>query len=246
MKVIILLGPAGSGKSVLAGVLTNVLRDQGYDALILNLDPAARVYPYDAPDIDIRQFVRAERVMRKFGLGPNGGLIASIDIAAKFAGKIKKEIMEYDPEFLIVDTPGQLEIFVFRYAGSILLKNAILEVPGNIPVGVFLFDPTLCDNLNSMLSLLLLAASVELRIEMPMIGALTKIDLYPEAKVKEVWDLLSNPRKLLLKTQLEGHLSPIRRIDPVVLRFDIWPISSITGEGLNNLVIKILDIVGEE
>lgn len=240
-----ILGPAGSGKSVLAGAIANALRDMGFDALILNLDPAAITYPYDEPDIDIRRYVKTERVMRRFGLGPNGGLIASMDIAAKFSRRIRREIIESGPEYLIVDTPGQLEIFVFRNAGIVLLREAILSIPDSKSLAIFLFDPFLCSELNSMLSLLLLASSVFLRIQIPMLGALTKIDIIPEVEMKRIWNLLNDPRQILLQIQEESVASPIRKINPQAIELDVWPVSGVSGEGLRALLTKIEDLLGE-
>ncbi len=246
MRTIILLGPAGSGKSVLAGALTYLLRDMGFDALILNLDPAAVVYPYDEPDIDIRRYVRTERVMRRFGLGPNGGLIASIDIAVKFSRRIKREVVESGPEILVVDTPGQLELFVFRHAGMMLLQEAILDIPDNKALALFLFDPFLCSDASSMLSLLLLAASVSLRIYIPMLGALTKIDMLPPSEMKKIWNLLNNPRQILLRIQDRNLPFAIRKIDPRAIKLDVWPVSGISGDGLKELLTKIEDLLGED
>ncbi|MEX0569436.1 MAG: ATP/GTP-binding protein [Candidatus Njordarchaeota archaeon] len=246
MKTIILLGPAGSGKSFLAGALFQQLREHGFDALILNLDPAAITYPYEAPDISIRKYVRTERVMRRFGLGPNGALIASMDIAVKFAKRLRRDILAQGPEILIVDTPGQLEIFVFRRAGEIILKESILSITDNRCMALFLFDPFLCDNSNSMLSLLLLAMSAFLRIRIPMIGALTKIDLLSHEEKHKIWNMLNNPKQLLASEDFDSVFSAIKRIDPRAIKIDVWPVSSVSGEGLEAILMKIEDILGEE
>ena len=246
MKAIIILGPAGSGKSLLSGALCYLLKDMGYDALILNLDPAALSYPYDAPDINIRSYVRTERVMRRFGLGPNGGLIASMDIAVKFARRIKREIMSMRPEILIVDTPGQLELFVFRQAGIALLREAIMGIGDVRAMAIFLFDPYLCDSPSSMLSLLLLASSTFLRIKIPMIGALTKIDLLEDKEKNQILEMINNPRLIMASGELGGILSAIRGINPRAIKLDVWPISSVTGQGLDGIVMKIEDLLGEE
>ncbi len=246
MRTIIILGPAGSGKSILSGALAYFLRDRGYDALILNLDPAAITYPYDAPDINIRRYVRTERVMRRFGLGPNGGLIASMDIAVRFARRIKREIVSQGPEILIVDTPGQLELFVFRQAGIMLLREAVLSILDNRSMAIFLFDPFLCDSPSSMLSLLLLASSTFLRIQIPMIGALTKVDLLKPEEKKYKLEMLNDPKQIVASGEFTGIFSAIRRINPRAVKFDVWPVSGVTGEGLDALVMKMEDLLGED
>lgn len=246
MKTIIMLGPAGSGKSLLAGALCQQLREHGFDALILNLDPAAITYPYDAPDVNIRKYVRTERVMRRFGLGPNGALIASMDIAVRFARRLKRDIQAQRPEILVVDTPGQLEIFVFRRAGEVILKETLLSIPDNRCLALFLFDPFLCDNPSSMLSLLLLAMSAFLRIRIPMIGVLTKIDIISREEKHRIWNMLNDPKQILSSGEFSGVLSAIKRVDPKAIKIDVWPVSGVSGEGLEALLMKIEDILGED
>ncbi|MEM1561081.1 MAG: ATP/GTP-binding protein, partial [Ignisphaera sp.] len=71
MYFIFILGPAGSGKSYLTYSFTNWLIEHGMDIAIVNLDPAVTWLPY-TPDVDIRDYITVEEVMRKYNLGPNG------------------------------------------------------------------------------------------------------------------------------------------------------------------------------
>ena len=50
----------------------------------MNLDPACYEVPYPA-NIDIRDTVNYKEVMKQYGLGPNGGIVTSLNLfATKF------------------------------------------------------------------------------------------------------------------------------------------------------------------
>lgn len=48
---------------------------------VINLDPAVHEVPYPA-NIDIRDTVNYKEVMKQFSLGPNGGIITSLNLFA--------------------------------------------------------------------------------------------------------------------------------------------------------------------
>lgn len=51
---------------------------------VINLDPAVLTLPF-AANIDIRDTVRYKEVMKQFNLGPNGGILTSLNLfATKF------------------------------------------------------------------------------------------------------------------------------------------------------------------
>ena len=48
---------------------------------VVNLDPAVHEVPYPT-NIDIRDTVNYKEVMKQFGLGPNGGIMTSLNLFA--------------------------------------------------------------------------------------------------------------------------------------------------------------------
>jgi GTPase SAR1 family protein len=74
----------GSGKTTLMHRLVahvQTARKRGY---VLNLDPAVTSLPYTA-NIDIRDTVNYKNVMKEYHLGPNGGILTSLNLfATKF------------------------------------------------------------------------------------------------------------------------------------------------------------------
>ena len=159
-------------------------RDPEISAITLNLDPGVKVMPY-TPDIDIRDFLVLEEVMTKYGLGPNGAMILASDLMVNFLDDLKYEIDEYNPDWVFVDTAGQLELFAFRETGPLIASSLGF---GSIQRAVsFLFDSNLVLRPNGFISTLLLAASVQFRFrDIPQINVLSKADLLSEDQIEMV------------------------------------------------------------
>lgn len=54
----------------------------------MNLDPAVMTLPFGA-NIDIRDTVRYKEVMKQFNLGPNGGILTSLNLFATKFDEVK-------------------------------------------------------------------------------------------------------------------------------------------------------------
>jgi GTPase SAR1 family protein len=55
---------------------------------VMNLDPAVLTLPYGA-NIDIRDTVKYKEVMKQFNLGPNGGILTSLNLFATKFDEVK-------------------------------------------------------------------------------------------------------------------------------------------------------------
>jgi GTPase SAR1 family protein len=145
------------------------------------LDPGVKKMPY-TPDIDIRDFIVLEEVMAKYELGPNGAMILASDLMVNFLDDLKYEIDEYNPDWVFVDTAGQLELFAFRETGPLIASSLGF---GSIQKAVsFLFDSNLVLRPNGFISTLLLAASVQFRFRnISQINVLSKVDLLGEDQI---------------------------------------------------------------
>jgi len=177
------IGTAGSGKSTVTGELKEYIvnRNPEVSAITINLDPGVKIMPY-IPDIDIRDFIILEEVMEKYGLGPNGAMILASDLMVNFLDDLKDEIDEYNADWILVDTAGQLELFAFRETGPLIASTLGF---GSIQRAVsFLFDSNFVLRPNGFISTLLLAASVQFRFrDIPQINILSKMDLLDEDQI---------------------------------------------------------------
>ncbi len=237
MFTVFFVGPAGSGKTSLVGAFAEWLEHNDYDVAIVNLDPAAEYIPY-TPDIDVRDFVSARELMRRYRLGPNGSIIAAIDLLAVRAQELKSMIMDIGATYVLIDTPGQMELFAFRSVGSILINKLSLDRSAV----VFIIDATQAQSPTEFVSSMLLALSTQFRFNLPQVNVLNKIDLLERGVVERIleWseevDSLRNAL-LLSGGKLETELS--LRISEIVTAVGTLPkpipISAKSGEGLDAL-----------
>ncbi len=237
MDLIFVTGTAGSGKSLLTSALKSWYVNRGEDAIAVNLDPGVVNLPYD-PDVDVRQRVELQQVMEDYGLGPNGGLILAADLVATKLGEIQEEIDSYRAEYVIVDTPGQTELFSFRESGAFIVR----ESKADSKVLLFLLDPLLANTPANFLSLALLSASVGLRMNVPRIAVLTKRDIAKEG-VKRILEWSKDSK--VFEDALAGtkdseeyslYSELFRSIKRLSFGADLYPISSTTQEGMIALV----------
>lgn len=74
----------GSGKTTFLHRLVSHTQASNIRGYVLNLDPAVMTLPFGA-NIDIRDTVKYKEVMKEFNLGPNGGILTSLNLfATKF------------------------------------------------------------------------------------------------------------------------------------------------------------------
>ena len=249
MEVTFVTGTAGSGKSLLTGALKNWYTNRGEGAIAVNLDPGVLELPYE-PDVDIREKVQLQDVMEDYGLGPNGALILAADLTATKLAEIQDEIDSFKTENVIVDTPGQTELFAFRESGEFIVR----EMRADSKVLLFLLDPLLASTPSNFLSLALLSASVGLRLSIPKITVLTKRDIAKDG-VKRIaeWSRYAKAFEDALSTTKDGEQYSLyselfRSIRRLSFGADLYPVSSITQEGMIALVGEMTRIArgGEE
>ncbi|MEJ2249716.1 MAG: ATP/GTP-binding protein [Candidatus Lokiarchaeota archaeon] len=177
------IGTAGSGKSTLTGSLKDYMlnRNPEVSVISLNLDPGVKTLPY-VPDIDVRDYLTLEEVMDEYSLGPNGATVLASDLMVNYIDEIKYEIDQYNPDWVLVDTAGQLELFSFRETGPLIASSLGF---GYAQKAVsFLFDSNFVQRPNGFVSTLLLAASVQFRFKkIPQINVLSKSDIIDEDKI---------------------------------------------------------------
>merc|ERR1712166_813702 len=77
----IVIGMAGSGKTTLMQGLDAFSHTDGRKSYLINLDPAVLEVPFNA-SIDIRDTVNYKQVMKQYSLGPNGGILTSLNLLA--------------------------------------------------------------------------------------------------------------------------------------------------------------------
>lgn len=159
---------------------------------VINLDPAVQHVPFDS-NIDIRDSVNYKEVMKSYNLGPNGGIITSLNL---FATKIDQilDLLEKrtlpDPakpeskgiSHVLIDTPGQIEVFVWSASGSILLDSLASTFPTVI---AYIIDTPRTTSTSTFMSNMLYACSILYKTKLPMILVFNKTDVQDAGFAKE-------------------------------------------------------------
>ena len=182
MYAIFVTGTAGSGKSLLTSNLLEWYNSNDISPISINLDPGVANLPYN-PDVDVRDFIDIYSIMENYNLGPNGSLILANDLISTKLSEIQQQVDEMNPDYVIVDTPGQIELFAFRSSGPYFVSNFFSDNK----VTLFTIDGTFAESPINYVSLMFLSQSVKLRLNTPQINVLTKRDKIID-KLKEVLD----------------------------------------------------------
>lgn len=237
MRIIYLVGTAGSGKSSLTAAYADWLKQNEQSVATVNLDPAAAVLPYE-PEVDIREYVDYERMMLMYGLGPNAALIASVREAVREIDTIYSEIADLSVDYVLIDTPGQLELFAFRKEGRAIVK-ALRKIPSAL---TYLMDPAASQTTRLFASSLFLATSVYLSLNLQTIIAISKLDIVPKKILKRIRRWISSQEALEvdIESKSQGMQMLITRdivhiLHDVGRTFPVITVSSKTLEGMGEL-----------
>jgi hypothetical protein len=237
MNTVFLIGTAGSGKSLLTAAYSEWLRIAKQDVATANLDPGVLKLPYK-PDIDIRDYIDIEELMDKYELGPNGALVMAADLIADQIETIAKDADDLNPDVLIIDTPGQIELFAFRASGP-FIATELTKQPKAI---LYLFDSLFSLNPLNYVSNLFLSSAVYYRFLIPQVPVLSKTDLLLPEDMNTIidWSVKPQTLELAIEEKLDGtkrllSRNMMRAIYRLGLRFPLTPISAKTNEGMLNL-----------
>mmetsp|Transcript_31873 Transcript_31873/g.90534 ORF Transcript_31873/g.90534 Transcript_31873/m.90534 type:complete len:298 (-) Transcript_31873:42-935(-) len=173
----LVIGPPGSGKTTYCSGMKQLMEAMGRKVAVINLDPANDPGGYD-PAIDLQDLVSLDVVQEELRLGPNGGLIYSMEYLAKNVDWLKQRLkpLEESNTYILFDLPGQVELFCLHTS----LKSIIKELTGQHHyslTAVHLVDSHLCTDPAKFISALTLSLSTMLHLELPHINVMSKLDL---------------------------------------------------------------------
>ncbi|KAI9839963.1 MAG: hypothetical protein M1819_000155 [Sarea resinae] len=206
---IVCVGMAGSGKTTFMQRINSYLHSQHEPPYVINLDPAVRSVPFDS-NIDIRDSVNYKEVMKQYNLGPNGGILTSLNLFAtkidQILALLEKRTLPQNPtpttqtnppqtatspdpssqpqiKNILIDTPGQIEVFVWSASGSILLSSLATSFP---TVLAYIIDTPRTTSTATFMSNMLYACSILYKTKLPMILVFNKTDVQ-DAEFAHEW-----------------------------------------------------------
>ncbi|KAM0286417.1 hypothetical protein ACHAQH_000843 [Verticillium albo-atrum] len=189
---IVCVGMAGSGKTTFMRRVNSYLHGKKMPPYVINLDPAVINVPFES-NIDIRDSVNYEEVMKQYNLGPNGGILTSLNLFATKVDQIVNLLEKRttpDPanpdrepiKNILVDTPGQIEVFVWSASGTILLESLASSFPTII---AYIIDTPRTASTSTFMSNMLYACSILYKTKLPMILVFNKTDVKDASFAKE-------------------------------------------------------------
>ncbi len=174
--VVIVLGMAGSGKTTFVQrLLRELYEDDAFNPYAINLDPAVKSVPFPC-NVDIRDTVDYKQVMKGYKLGPNGAIVTSLNLfTTKFDQVIKLIESKGDSvSHVVMDTPGQIEVFTWSASGNIITEALAANFP---TVVVYVMDTVRSTNPVTFMSNMLYACSILYKTRLPFIVAMNKVDV---------------------------------------------------------------------
>ncbi|BBG93045.1 P-loop containing nucleoside triphosphate hydrolases superfamily protein [Prunus dulcis] len=147
--IIIVVGMAGSGKTTFLHRLVSHTRESNVRGYVMNLDPAVMTLPFGA-NIDIRDTVRYKEV---------------VSVIEKRADQL---------DYVLVDTPGQIEIFTWSASGAIITEAFASTFPTVI---AYVVDTPRSASPVTFMSNMLYACSILYKTRLPLVLAFNKIDV---------------------------------------------------------------------
>ena len=191
--VVLVIGMAGAGKTSLMAQIEETLKRRAVASTpssssssstpssggyLVNLDPAVVNLSYE-PQIDIRDTVNYKNVMRQYNLGPNGEILTSLNlIATRFDQLLSlcEREREVPLEYIVADTPGQIEIFTWSASGAIISEAFASEFPTVI---AFVVDTPRCSSPATFIANMLQACSIIYKTRLPLVLVFNKVDVCP-------------------------------------------------------------------
>ncbi|KAI6895861.1 hypothetical protein D0867_06001 [Hortaea werneckii] len=260
---VITIGMAGSGKTTFMQRINAHLHHQSQSSstpppYVLNLDPAVRSVPFDS-NIDIRDSVNYKEVMKQYNLGPNGGILTSLNLFSTKIDQVmgileKRCLPDTDaqekkvPGHILVDTPGQIEVFVWSASGSILLSSLASSFPTVI---AYVIDtPRTTENTSTFMSNMLYAISILYKTKLPMILVFNKTDVKEETEAVD-WMRDFEAFQAALRKEEEkqhgegsGYMNSLLNSMSLVLEefynaLSVVGVSSMTGAGVDDFFAAV-------
>ncbi|MEM4245680.1 MAG: ATP/GTP-binding protein [Candidatus Bathyarchaeia archaeon] len=229
---VMVLGPAGCGKTSLTGRFGAYLREEGYIVKLVNLDPGCLSLPYRC-DYDLRDRFTIEKIMRDEGLGPSGSMVEAMNRLTRV------EVPKLEGDFVLIDTPGQLEVFAFYDSGPKVVER-LQDL-----VGVFIIDAGI--GVEDLPAAYLYSLAIRYRLGIEMVNVINKVDLIEKRNLDKLKAYLTNPAGLGKDMKGKGVLSDIyfpvsEMLQRVVPAQRIPALSAKTGEGLGELLDLLREV----
>ncbi|CAO3628750.1 unnamed protein product [Cunninghamella echinulata] len=240
--VVLCIGMAGSGKTTFMQRINAHLHSKKTPPYVLNLNPAVGSLPFTA-NIDIRDTVNYKEVMKQYHLGPNGGILTSLNLFTTKFDQVLNFISKRADSVsnILVDTPGQIEIFTWSASGAIITDTLASTYP---TVVAYIIDTPRTTSPATFMSNMLYACSILYKTKLPFILVFNKTDVVShEFAVEWMTDFEKFQEALSRDTSYMSSLinSMSLMLDEFYQHLKVVGVSAVTGQGID----EFFDAVNE-
>ncbi|KAI5161343.1 GPN-loop GTPase [Nematocida ausubeli] len=247
--VLIVLGMAGSGKSTfchrlhswLSGSNPKINSKTGLNDKVcgINLDPAVNEVKMPV-HYDIRNTIDIDELMQKKQLGPNGAILTALNLFAAHIDVLISQIEELQPEYTIIDTPGQIEMFTTSVSGQIITQ-CLSGTKGVQVKMVYVVDGEKAQHPQCFISNMLFATSIHYRFKEQLLVAVNKSDVEGAEKIKKWAGDFESFSEALPE---EGINTPLTQsialwMEEFYSNFNLFYISAATGLGKTAFIAEV-------
>ncbi|NWI39659.1 GPN1 GTPase, partial [Picathartes gymnocephalus] len=240
---VLVLGMAGSGKTTFVQRLAAHLHGQRCPPYVINLDPAVHNLPFPA---NIGECCALRDGIR-YGLGPNGGIVTSLNLFATRFDQVMKfiEKRQNASKYVLIDTPGQIEVFTWSASGTIITEALASSFPS---VVVYVMDTSRSTNPITFMSNMLYACSILYKTKLPFIVVMNKTDIIDHSFAVEWMQDFETFQDAL--NQETSYVSNLTRSMSLVLdefysSLKVVGVSAVLGTGLDEFFIQLSKAVDE-
>lgn len=124
--------------------------------------------------LDIRDTVNYKEVMKQYNLGPNGGIVTTLNLFSTKFGQVVDLVRKAGEKhkYCVIDTPGQIEVFTWSASGTIITEALATSFP---TVVVYVMDVPRSKCPTTFMSNMLYACSILYKARLPFIVVMNKV-----------------------------------------------------------------------
>lgn len=183
--------------------------------------------------------------MKQYKLGPNGGILTSLNLFTTRFDQVLDLLAKRTEQHIIIDTPGQIEIFTWSASGTVITDALAANYPTVI---AYIVDTPRCVKPATFMSNMLYACSIMYKTRLPMVLVFNKTDVEPAYFALDwMQDVLLFQEAL---TNDESYMSSLVQSMSLVLEefyrtLRVSSISAFSGDGMDEFFEKLQEATEE-